>query len=106
MQATPAQQQKLSVLEDFPLSLTLTNFNTEVAELYNTSVINKNKVADLENKRRLAVHAKNNKRSYYKGKDDMREMADEIEEMIRVRKQLIAEKTALLIEIQKYSMYN
>lgn len=107
MEKTTEEKRKLSILETDPLSLSLAEFKEGLEDLQSPDrpVIDNTKAADLENKRRLAIHADNNKRSYHRGKQKMQGLAAEIEEMKTFRKELQNEKRLLQEEIQFYSAF-
>ena len=104
MEITPEEKRKLSILESDPLSISLAEFTEELEELQspNRPVIDFSKAADLENKRRLAIHADNNKRSYHRGQQKMGQLGTEIEQLITHKKELEEEKRDLEQEIQFY----
>ena len=108
MEKTPEEKRKLSVLESDPLSLSLAEFKEELDELQspNRPVIDYTKAADLENKRRLAIHADNNKRSYHRGKERMDVLGAEIKQLEISKKELEEEKRFLQEEIQYYLAFH
>ena len=104
MEPNTEQKRKLSQLERFPLSMSLTTFNNEVEKLHTsgTPVIDERRVAHLGNMRRLAVHARNNQKCYYRGKEELIGMSAELGQLRDMKLELELERRELLTEIQQY----
>ena len=98
------QKQKLSNMENNPLSMSLHTFNREIEKLQNSEkpAIDERGAAHLENTRRLAVHAENNKKCYYRGKAEINEMSNDIQRMLKVKEELELEKQELECQISDY----